>query len=129
VTGNMVDETQSDYQAIGGAEAVKHVVGRFYEMVLADPELAPYFVGVDLVRLKRHQVLLVSQVLGGPAEYDGRDLKTAHQGRGITKDHFGRVVVHLVAALREAGVPEEIIGRVGEALGPTEGDVVESESI
>ena len=129
MTGNMVDETQTDYQRIGGAEAVKHVVGRFYEMVLADPELAPYFVGVDLVRLKRHQVLLVSQVLGGPAEYDGRSLKDAHAGRGITKDHFGRVVVHLVAALREAGVPEEIIGRVGEALGPTEGDVVESESI
>jgi hemoglobin len=129
VTGNIVDEAQSDYHRIGGADAVKHVVNRFYELVLGDPELAPYFVGVDLARLKRHQVLLVSQVLGGPVEYDGRSLKDAHAGRGITKDHFGLVVVHLVTALREAGVPEDVIGRVGEALGPTESDVVESESI
>ncbi|GAA4204289.1 group I truncated hemoglobin [Actinocatenispora rupis] len=121
----MADEATTDYARIGGGDAVRQVVGRFYEMVLADPELAGYFTGVDLPKLKRHQALLISQVLGGPAEYDGRDLKAAHRGMAISKDHFGRVVVHLVAALREAGVPEDVIGRVGQALGGTEADIVE----
>jgi hemoglobin len=30
-------------------------VNDFYERVLRDPQLAPYFEGVDLARLKRHR--------------------------------------------------------------------------
>ncbi len=118
------DET-TDYDRIGGGPAVRQVVERFYGLVLADPELAPFFDSTDMARLKRHQAMLISQVLGGPAEYEGRELARAHSGMGITKGHFGRVVVHLVVALREAGVPEEIIGRVGEVLSGTEADVVD----
>ena len=33
----------SDYEAIGGGSAVSAVVNDFYERVLADPQLAPYF--------------------------------------------------------------------------------------
>jgi hemoglobin len=116
---------QSDYQAVGGAPAITAVVGRFYELVVADDRLAGYFEGVEMVRLKRHQVALVSQVMGGPVEYSGRDLRAAHQGMGISADDFAVVVDHLVTALTEAGVPSDIIGRVGAALGGTEADIVE----
>jgi hemoglobin len=114
----------SDYDRIGGAAAVKTVVDRFYELILEDDRLVAYFTDTDLPRLKRHQVLLISQVLGGPAAYDGRDLKQAHAGRAITSEDFGRVVGHLVQALQEAGVESELIARVGAILGEAEGDVV-----
>jgi hemoglobin len=114
----------SDYDRIGGAPAVIAVVGDFYDRVLADPVLAPYFDGVDLVRLRRHQVLLVSQVLGGPAEYDGRELRDAHAGMDITRDHFSMVVSHLVDAMKGAGVPDQIVQRVVLELGSTRGDIV-----
>jgi truncated hemoglobin YjbI len=35
----------SDYDAIGGGPAVSAVVTDFYERVLGDPQLAPYFEG------------------------------------------------------------------------------------
>jgi hemoglobin len=114
----------SDYDRVGGADAVTKVVQLFYERVLADPELADYFTGSDMVRLKRHQVLLISQVLGGPAEYDGRDLRDAHAGMQITSDHYARVFGHLVAVLHDAGVDAEIIGRVGSELAGAERDIV-----
>ena len=60
------------YDTLGGMEPLKLAVDQFYEKVLGDPQLEHYFEGVDLVRVKRHQVLLLSQVLGGPAEYAGR---------------------------------------------------------
>lgn len=120
------DRPRSDYELLGGAEPVRQVVGRLYELIQADPELAPYFTDIDMAKLRRHQALLISQVLGGPAEYQGRSLREAHEGLNITKDHFGLVVAHLVAALREAGAPEEVIGRVGEVLGGTEPDIVRS---
>jgi hemoglobin len=114
----------SDYQRVGGGPAVTAVVDTFYTKVLADPQLSGYFTDVDLPRLKRHQVLLVSQVLGGPAQYDGRDLAAAHAGLGVTSDHFDRVVDHLVESMQEASVPDEVIGRVGDALVGSQGDIV-----
>lgn len=114
----------SDYDRIGGAPAVSAVVNRFYELVVADPQLTHFFTNVDLPRLKRHQVLLVSYVLGGPAKYEGRELRDAHADLAITSEHFKLVVVHLVTALEEAGVPNEIIGRIGDALAGTEQEIV-----
>lgn len=118
------DPQATDYALIGGGPAVTAVVDSFYEKVLADPALTGYFTDVDMPRLKRHQVLLVSQVLGGPAQYDGRDLGAAHQGLGITTDAFDKVVEHLVEALEQAGVPADVIGRVGAALGAAQPDIV-----
>ncbi|MWB98461.1 group 1 truncated hemoglobin [Agromyces seonyuensis] len=118
-------EAQSDYAAVGGGAAVSVVVNRFYELVLADDSLAHHFDGVEMARLKRHQVALVSQVMGGPVAYEGRDLRTAHEGKGITGEQFGAVAGHLIAALAEAGVPAEIIDRTVAAVAATQPDVVE----
>jgi hemoglobin len=114
----------SDYERVGGNAAVSAVVTRFYELVIGDPQLAPFFESVDMARLKRHQVLLISQVLGGPAEYDGRELREAHAGMRITHTHFEAVAKHLVAALEEAGVEQDVIERVGVAIGATQEDIV-----
>ncbi|WP_020579401.1 group I truncated hemoglobin [Actinopolymorpha alba] len=116
--------TPSDYDRIGGASAVGAVVERFYELVRSDPKLDPFFTTVDMPRLKRHQVLLISQVLGGPAEYAGKDLSTAHADLKITRADFQLVASYLVTALEEANVDPDIIGRVGGALATTEKDVV-----
>jgi hemoglobin len=114
----------SDYERIGGASAVSAVVNRFYEAVMADPDLAPYFDGVEMTALRRHQVLLISQVMGGPAEYDGRELAAAHAGRNITNEAYDKVVAHLVATLKDAGVPDDVIGRLGEVVAGTRADIV-----
>jgi hemoglobin len=118
----------SDYEAVGGGAAVSAVVNDFYERVLDDPQLAPYFEDVDMARLKRHQVLLVTKVLGGPDNYTGRPLDEAHEGLGITSDDFNAVVGHLAGAMKDAGVPDDIIGRAGAAVVATEPDIVESGS-
>ncbi|MDE9364828.1 group 1 truncated hemoglobin [Luteipulveratus sp. YIM 133132] len=121
-------QTVSDYEAVGGGPAVKAVVNRFYELVVGDPDLAPFFAGIDMASLKRHQVLLVSQVMGGPAEYDGRELRAAHAELPIRPEHFAAVVGHLVAALQEFSVPAAIIDRVVAALGQTQPDIVTADA-
>jgi hemoglobin len=119
----------TDYHRIGGAPAVSLVVDRFYQRLLKDPDLEPFFTEVDLPRLKRHQVLLISQVLGGPAEYSGRQLGEAHAGLRIGHGDFQRVVTHLVDVLHEVEVDPEIIARVGAVLAEAEGDVVDPRAI
>ena len=117
---------RSDYDAVGGGPAITIVVDRFYELVLGDDQLRGFFDGVEMPRLKRHQVLLVSQVMGGPVAYEGRELRTVHQGMGISHEDFVAVVGHLVTALTEAGVEQAIIDRVVAALAGTESDIVET---
>lgn len=119
-------DARSDYEAVGGGPAIAAVVDRFYELVLGDDRLRGFFNGVEMVRLKRHQVVLVSQVMGGPVAYEGRDLRTAHKGMGISQEDFAAVVDHLVTALTEAGVERAIIDRVGAVLAGTESDIVET---
>ncbi|GLX00395.1 group 1 truncated hemoglobin [Microtetraspora sp. NBRC 16547] len=110
-------ETQlSYYDQVGGASVVRDVVERFYVVVLDDIDLKPYFADVEMPKLKRHMVMLLCSVLGGPDPYEGRDLGEAHRGMGITPEHYAKVGEILVTILRDGGVGEEILQHVVETL-------------
>lgn len=117
--------TQTLYARLGGAAAIRSVVDRFYELVLIDPALRPYFTGIDVGRLRRHQALFLSQVAGGPTEYDGRAMAEAHDGFGIDDAAFDRVATHLLEALQEHRVPQAEVDEVLSAVGGLRGAVVQ----
>ena len=112
------------YERLGQEVGIRTAVDDFYARLVADPQVAHFFEGIDLPRLRRHQTALLSQVTGGPVEYSGRDLATGHAGLGITPEDFDRVVGHLVATLTALGVSAEDIGAVGEALTAHRDDIV-----
>lgn len=115
----------SIYEQLGGADAIEAVVAMFYERVLADPLLQPFFRGVQMSRQHQKQVQFFTTALGGPAVYQGKDMRAAHQGLGIERRHFDAVAGHLVAALREAGVDDPMIDRVVAIVAPLHSQVVE----
>lgn len=117
----------SHYDRLGGGPTIREAVDRFYALVLADPDLAPYFEGRDVGTIKRHQVLLLSQVLGGPSDYAGRELGAAHRGLGVTDAHYDKVVGHLVSVLVELGADDEAIAAAGSVVAGVKGDIVEDE--
>lgn len=96
--------TQTRYRRIGGRGALTAVVDEFYRRLLADPEVAPLFADTDMDRQRRHQAAFLATALGGPAAYAGRDMHSAHRGRGITARHFAVVAGHLQTTLEWAGV-------------------------
>jgi hemoglobin len=113
------------YDELGQEPAITEAVDRFYRRVLGDPELADLFDGVDLVRLKAHQVALFSSVLGGPDQYSGRALAVAHRGLAISDSQYTRVVDHLTAVLVELGAGERAIAAVASTLAGVRPDIVE----
>lgn len=119
----------SYYEEIGGSAAVRIAVDMFYGRVLADPSLVDYFTGVDLGRVKRHQALLITQVLGGPSGYPGAPLGVAHERLGITDEAFDRVVGHLVGTLAGLGVPGHVVDHVTAELAPTRAEIVAHRSL
>jgi hemoglobin len=104
------------YERLGREVGIGTAVDDFYARLVADPELARYFEGIDLPQLRRHQTALLVQVTGGPVEYSGRALAEGHAGLDITPEAFDQVVGHLVATLTDLGVSAEDIGQVGAAL-------------
>lgn len=112
------------YDVLGGAEPLRVAVDQFYERVLGDPHLVQYFDCVDVTRVKRHQVLLLSQVLGGPAEYSGRALGEAHAHLNISGPDFDRVAGHLVGTLQDLGVDFTVIDAVEGVVASVRPDIV-----
>ena len=116
------------YAQIGGAEALEAVVGDFYDRVLGDAELAGFFSGTSMARLKGKQVEFFAAALGGPAPYTGASMRQVHQGRGITMHHFNLVATHLSSALEAAGVPPAIVAQIIAAIAPLADDIVSVKS-
>jgi hemoglobin len=110
--------TQSLYERIGGQAAVMAAVDLFYRKVLSDEVTRPFFDALDMEAQTKKQVAFMTWAFGGPSEYRGRDLTTAHaalvRNKGLSDVHFDAVAKHLDATLRELGVPNELIT---EALG------------
>ncbi|GAA4910876.1 hemoglobin [Stackebrandtia albiflava] len=118
----------SPYERLGGAPTIAEAVERFYTRLLADPQVSGYFTHIELPTLKRHQAALLSQVLGGPKAYDGRELKDAHRGMGINRADYDKVCEHLLAVLSEMGAPQDIADSVSGVLKSVADDVVERDS-
>jgi len=119
----------SIYDQIGGPAAVHLAVDQLYERLLADPELAPYFAGRDMDRLRRHMRPFIAAALGGAEIYRGRDMGAAHAGLGITDVHFDRTVGHLVAVLEQLSVDPQSIAAIGATLEPLRAAVVQPRAL
>lgn len=116
---------KSLYDRLGGEAAIKAVVDEFVANVAADARINNYFANANLDRLKEHLVNQIGQASGGPQQYTGRDMKTAHDGMGIDEPAFNALVEDLVKALDKFSVPEREKSELLAVLGPMKGDIVE----
>jgi len=92
-------ETLTLYERIGGEPVICRLVDRFYDRVMDDPELQPFFRNSSIARLRTMQNEFFSAALDGPVKYSGNDLTSIHRNRGITRYHLGRFVNHLTEVL------------------------------
>ena len=114
----------SDYERIGGGAPLTAVVDELYVRLAADPLVGHYFTDIDLPRQKRHMVLMLAKVLGGPDEYTGRALDDAHQPLDISDADYDARRAPRDDPRRGRGSPDDIPGRVVETLGAVRPQVV-----
>ena len=120
---------ESIYDAIGGRPALEAAVDRFYERVTADKDLASFFHGIEMRKLKAHQLAFLGQAIGGPARYNGSEMQQAHAHLRIEQRHFDAVAEHLVGTLREFAVPDPLIGSIVERIAPLASQIVNTPSM
>ena len=121
---------KSLYERLGGKKAITAVVDEFVSRVAGDNRINSFFAKAasDPKRLAAFKQKLVDQICqatGGPCTYKGKDMKSAHEGMGITGEAFGALVEDLVAALDKFNVPAAEKNELLGLLAPMKGDIVE----
>ncbi len=123
----MVDKQQTLFERVGGEKVIVEFIHEFYDRVIADPELKPFFENASMSKIRRMQREFFSAALDGPITYTGKPLSYVHHGRGITKHHFALYVGHLIDTLLDHGIDEQdaqnIISRINTYANDITGDV------
>jgi hemoglobin len=100
------------YQRLGGAGRLSAIVAAALDRHAANPLLASRLRGRDLLRLKHLCVHYLAAGFGGPATYEGVDLREVRAATG--EREFGALVSDVVATLDEHGIaPRDVDTVVG----------------
>lgn len=99
------------FDKIGGRGAVHLVVEQFYDKVMSDPILVPFFENADMQVQRGKMKAFLMMALGGPVRFTGKDLRHAHVHlvkAGLADIHFDKVAEHLDDVLEQNGVSIEL---------------------
>ncbi len=111
-------------QVMDADAAIEAAVDAFYQTNLADERLLDFFDGVDMVGLRKHQFNFMRYAFsdGRVGRYTGKSIYNGHkrliEEKGLTTTHFDYVAGNLVSTLSGLNVPQPIIDRVVDTVGP-----------
>lgn len=100
---------ESMYNKYGGFEAVNKIVHCLYEKITVSDILKPYFKNVDMQRLMGHQIKFFSSIMGGPINYDDKQLSIVHSRLNISHEAFVEVAELLEESLEDCAVAQSDI--------------------
>ena len=98
------------YRRLGGYDVIAAAIDGMLARQRANPRLARFSSGRSEDSKLRGRQLLVDQLCalsGGPCVYTGRDMRTSHQGLGISEDDWQAVMKHMRDAMADLKIPEK----------------------
>ncbi|SDX82204.1 hemoglobin [Ruegeria halocynthiae] len=105
------------YEKYGGFSRISKIVISFYDILLENDEVGPFFDNVDMSRMVDHQTKFIASLLGGPASYTDDQLRRMHSHLDITHAHFDELEAVLQGALEKHNVAAEDIDAVVTEFG------------
>ena len=125
----MLNPAPTLYERLGGYDGIAAIVDDLLPRLLGDPQLAVYWKGKCLDSLKKDRQLIVDflgSAFGGPVTYLGRDMKTSHDGLGITEAEWSCFIDHVNATLKNMAVAGREAAEFVAAAESLKGDVVDA---
>ena len=121
--------TKTLYEKIGGRPRIESLVTAFYQRVLSDSMLKPFFEDADIEKLHRMQVAFFTIATGGPEPDSEISLFEAHQGRGIEVKHLTQFTELLLETLKSIGIEENDAADVYARISSYSNDILGETSI
>jgi hemoglobin len=115
---------QNLYKRLGEQEGIRAVVDDFYDRLLADDQLGPFFETADMGKLRRTQTDFLCEAAGGPETYDAEPVREAHLHIPFTPAHIQRAVELLYESLDAFDVADEDAEAVVQAVAAYEQDLL-----
>lgn len=112
------------YNAFGGKTGLATLMDDFVGRLVADSRTKPFFEHADLDNLKLQLTNQLCALSGGPCEYGGRDMKTAHEGMGVRTSHFNALVEVLQESMDAKKIPFTVQNRMLALLAPMHRDII-----
>jgi hemoglobin len=112
------------YNAFGGKPGLAALMDDFVARLVVDSRTKPFFEHADLDHLK---ILLTDQLCalsGGPCQYGGKDMKTAHEGMGVRTSHFNALVEVFQESMDARKIPFTVQNRMLALLAPMHRDII-----
>jgi hemoglobin len=120
----MAEETL--YERLGEREGIEAVVDDFYDRLVADDSLGPFFEDADMEKLRRTQADFLCEAAGGPETYDAAPVREAHIHVPFEPEHIQRAVELLYESLDAFDVPDDDADAVVSAVAAFEEDLLAS---
>lgn len=122
--------TTTLYERLGGKPAITAVAGALVDRILQDSRVNGWFVHAaaspeNAAEYKAKLTEFVCQATGGPCQYAGKDMVTAHRGRKVTGPAFDAVVEDLTGVLDTLGVKPAEKNELLGLLGPLKSSIVQ----
>jgi hemoglobin len=112
------------FDRLGGEAGISNIVADFMPRALQDPRVnwqrrdkgglfrrgessAWNATPENVARLKKHLVQFIALATGGPARYEGKEMKSSHEGMDIGNPEFDAVIGDLKASLDKLQIPNK----------------------
>jgi CDGSH-type Zn-finger protein/truncated hemoglobin YjbI/uncharacterized Fe-S cluster protein YjdI len=109
----LVKQTPSLYEWVGGLAALERLTARFYDTILSEPDpvLEPVFRGMDPAH-PGHVAAWLAETFGGPATYTNHHggyehMLAKHRHRTLTETQRRRWVTRMLDCADEVGLPTD----------------------
>lgn len=111
---------------IGGKSRLSEIVNHWYDRILKDTELSPFFEKTDINWLKQKIVRFLEVLLiEGAYKMDGQ-IHKAHAHLGIQISHFNAFIGHLDMALDASSIDSDIVEDIIDLVLETKEDILSS---
>jgi len=126
--------TRPLWDRLGGEPMVTQLVEHFTIQVMTDPKVNFYRQGTvrfwlstpdNVQQLRKRMVQMISALTGGPIKYEGKDMKTVHQGMAITSAEFDALVADFKESMEKFKVGEREQEELLKIIKSTKADIVE----
>lgn len=112
------------YERLGGEEGVRTIVEGTIDRHLENPEVVAYFQHIDHEWLIDSVIAFFTAGTGGPNNYAGADMVTAHKHLKLNDAEFDTAVADVLASVKASGAPQDAYDEVAVILESFRGQVV-----
>jgi len=115
---------QTLFEKYGGFSAISRIVLDFYDRLLDNDEIGPFFDNTEMGKLVDHQTKFIASLLGGPSSYTDEQLTQLHKHLDIKDEHMDQMITELVGTLKDHGITNEDADIVAVELEARRGTIV-----